>query len=228
MKKNGFTLAEVLITLVIIGVIAALTIPTLTKANNRSETEARLKQAYSIFANAIKLSIIDNGEVATWDYSDGSAFVTNYIAPYLKFSKVCSQSTPCDQYSWYKPNGAATEWKADGRSPNIYGGYLSNGMYFVTQPIGPGDSNMYNDYGYILFFVDINGQKGPNMIAKDIFWFSYFPNGQLSTVGLYSDNAASWKNYASLCQNISTNALVICTAWIMSNGWKIPDDYPWL
>ena len=53
MKKSGFTLAEVLITLVIIGVIAAMTIPTLLSNTNKQETKTALKKAMSIINQAI-------------------------------------------------------------------------------------------------------------------------------------------------------------------------------
>ncbi len=69
MKKfNAFTLAEVLITLGIIGVVAALTIPTLIMHHRKQVIETRLKKFYSMFNQAILLSTVDNGEISTWQY----------------------------------------------------------------------------------------------------------------------------------------------------------------
>ena len=67
MKKTGFTLAEVLITLGIIGVVAAMTIPILMTAYQKKQTVTRLKRAYSIVQQSIRLSEDENGEVESWD-----------------------------------------------------------------------------------------------------------------------------------------------------------------
>ena len=55
MKKKAFTLAEVLITLAIIGIVAALTIPTLLNNYNDKVLETRYKKAVNIMTNGFKL-----------------------------------------------------------------------------------------------------------------------------------------------------------------------------
>ena len=64
MKKffKGFTLAEVLITLTVIGVVAALTLPTVISHHNKKVVETKLAKFYSTMNEAIQRSIIDNGE----------------------------------------------------------------------------------------------------------------------------------------------------------------------
>lgn len=56
MKKLAFTLAEVLITLGIIGVVAAMTIPTLVTNADKKATATKLKVFYSKINQAVKLS----------------------------------------------------------------------------------------------------------------------------------------------------------------------------
>lgn len=76
----GFTLAEVLVTLGIIGVVAALTIPAVITNYQKQETLSRLKKAYSIVQQAIKLSEVENESVANWDNNlNGHAFFEKYI-----------------------------------------------------------------------------------------------------------------------------------------------------
>lgn len=65
-RKNGFTLAEVLITLGIIGVVAAMTIPTLMQTQRKIATQFALKKFYSQRSNAIKPSEVENGVVDKW------------------------------------------------------------------------------------------------------------------------------------------------------------------
>ena len=57
----GFTLAEVLITLVIIGVIAAITVPTLINKTQNQEYVSKLKKAYSTFTQATNQIIAEEG-----------------------------------------------------------------------------------------------------------------------------------------------------------------------
>jgi prepilin-type N-terminal cleavage/methylation domain-containing protein len=82
-KKTAFTLAEVLVTLGIIGVIAALTVPGLKKHTGEKETVAGLKKAYSSLNQLVARSEIDNGPLQFWDLSDATVFTEKYILPYL-------------------------------------------------------------------------------------------------------------------------------------------------
>lgn len=70
MKGNrAFTLAEVLITIGIIGVVAAMTIPNLLTKMDRDKKIATVRKAQSILNQAIKLSTIDNEDYEAWDTS---------------------------------------------------------------------------------------------------------------------------------------------------------------
>ena len=110
-KKAAFTLAEVLITIGIIGVVAAMTIPTLVANYKKKVVETRLVKVYSTFNQAIKMSEAEHGPLTTWDaieetieYDDEnqSYIITEsnivdwydkYIAPYIKTAKVDKNNT---------------------------------------------------------------------------------------------------------------------------------------
>ena len=94
-KIWAFTLAEVLITLGIIGIVAAMTIPSLMTKYRKSIVETRLKDSYSIFANAIRLAeseygtgfeptegISGNG----WNRRNAKAVFDNYFRPFMKIN----------------------------------------------------------------------------------------------------------------------------------------------
>ena len=74
MKKLGFTLAEVLITLVIIGVIAAMTVPTLMNNTNAQEFRSALKKAISATNQALTLHYALEG-LSAQDYTQASDLV---------------------------------------------------------------------------------------------------------------------------------------------------------
>lgn len=71
MKKylHAFTLAEVLITLGIIGVVAAFTLPALIQKNNNKVVETRLMKFYSTINQAVRLAEVDYGDKKYW-YAD--------------------------------------------------------------------------------------------------------------------------------------------------------------
>ena len=66
MIRKAFTLAEVLITLTIIGIIAAITIPNLMQSWKKHQVEVGVKEAYALLSNAIKMSETENGLATEW------------------------------------------------------------------------------------------------------------------------------------------------------------------
>ena len=102
MKRAGFTLAEVLITLGIIGVVAALTIPNVTSHYRKKVAETRLAKFYTVMNQAVQLSEKDNGPKEYWEHlgvkdeeentEKGSiappVWFDKYLKPYLKYKTV--------------------------------------------------------------------------------------------------------------------------------------------
>ena len=102
-KRKSFTLAEILIVIAIIGIIAESTIPTLFMNVQKQEASARIKSFFSDMNQAISLSELDNGDASNWEKSSGDlkssdgsedysgqanasySFFIKYLAPYLKY-----------------------------------------------------------------------------------------------------------------------------------------------
>ena len=103
LKRNGFTLAEVLITLVIIGVIAALTIPALMNKTNEQETVVAVKKAYSVLGQAYQRVVSENGEInpTTLGSSayEASKTLGKMFVKQLNTQKVCGQATDGDCFA---------------------------------------------------------------------------------------------------------------------------------
>ena len=66
-KHQAFTLAEVLITLGIIGVVAAITIPLLVNNYRKKEIATRFEQNYNIIQNAFEMAQVEHGDMSTWE-----------------------------------------------------------------------------------------------------------------------------------------------------------------
>ena len=98
--KNAFTLAEVLITLGVIGVIAAMTLPSVIKHYQQQATVNQLKKAYSEFSQALHKAEVDNGLMETWNFANlttplekATYFGENYLFPYIKTVEKCVPSS---------------------------------------------------------------------------------------------------------------------------------------
>ena len=102
--KAAFTLAEVLITLVIIGIVAAMTMPTLIQKNQDKELISRIKKVWSDINNSLLLAQTDYGVIGDNGYlfnsEDDAKTVAKNWAKYFNGSKVCETKTQsgCAQY----------------------------------------------------------------------------------------------------------------------------------
>jgi prepilin-type N-terminal cleavage/methylation domain-containing protein len=232
----GFTLAEVLITLAIIGVVAALTIPTVVRNYQKQQMLAQLKKTYSALANTTNMAIADEGPVTGWKVdggSDGAVNFTNrYLIPYLKVAKNCEAETSgeCVFYYMYL-NGSCTgcSFGSDYARFFLTDGTLI-GIYTYN---GEGSNGYYYQYANII--VDVNGTKKPNSWGKDIFRFDYYIfEGSSTSANNGKFMPWSWnrtrdflvsEEHSGTCNKNERGQF--CAALIMKDGWKISDDYPW-
>lgn len=231
--KHGFTLAEVLITLGVIGVVAALTIPTVIANYQKKVTGTRLKQTYSQLLQAIQLSEAQNGYMTEWNHNlsnnakvNTKLFVEEYIIPYFSNIQYCSEgsSSKC---------GATIS----GSGQNYF---LSNGvsLSFVQFPTRT----------YFSIIIDINGAKKPGLMGRDVFMFNtstgslkpqYWFDGikredMLNGISLTTTEAGQSTTNTVECKANKTNNNDPnelnrhgCTALLMLDNWEIKDDYPW-
>ena len=236
--SKGFTLAEVLITLGIIGVVAALTIPTLINNYQKKVTLTRLKQSYSILQNAILSSQVENGDPQTWglksynkDYDEDNLealtkdtvteVCEKFIIPYLKTSGKPGYKNLKDEgwTDYYLLSGKISTIPNAGKSYYIIP--LINGSTIMAAVNGSA-TKLHS----IIFYIDINGSQKPNIMGKDCFAIELaFTNGVL---GFFA--VPSGKDYvASICTDKSNAAdsSMGCGGWIFLNGWEFPKDYPW-
>lgn len=213
-KHKAFTLAEVLITLGIIGVIAALTIPTLIQQKQKQETVTKLQKVYTTLVQAVTSSEAENGNSAEWDWGDNitttESFDT-YWAPYLKIIKYCDNYSICG----YKTNSDLLSIQNESRFVVVdnHGRtvMLADGTLFKTLYSGTVKA----------IFVDINGPQGPNKYNRDVFRFSLDKNKHLMPYG-YNHAESTIQDDCS-----KTGIGYACSFKIMNDNWQIKDDYPW-
>jgi prepilin-type N-terminal cleavage/methylation domain-containing protein len=165
--KSGFTLAEVLLTLLIVGVISSMVIPGIIADTQQAEYKAKWKKAYSSINQAYNQIIMDNGGTFVSAATSHSGF-RNLFMNKMNYIATCND-TSCAASSLRKFNGAP-----DGYAFNKNNLVLNDGTIMTDFRL---DSANCTHSGYVYntggecgwMLVDINGKKSPNQWGKDIY-----------------------------------------------------------
>ena len=219
-KRNAFTLAEVLITLGIIGIVSAMTLPTIIANGKKQETVSRLKKFNSMMLQAILLSQNDNGPSEYWQKEsmptndDGSydeikgsmqaeEFFNKYFASYIKYIRL-DNSNECSTALRLVFNDGSTAC-------------LKNGGLFDI-------------------YYDINGAKKPNKGGYDRFYYSFTISKSSSFYQITRRYFAPYINEMTLEMWSDRDKLKelcalgresgACARLIEIDGWQIKDDDP--
>lgn len=247
MKKRilGFTLAEVLITLSIIGIVAALTIPTLINSYQKSQYVVGLKKAFSTVSQAFQQMSVDAGCPGNLEcvFDKGADMGGNFVDSYTNDvnamgDKVASSFKTVKKCPYMGSSGCwaptvATNFDGTDVQPNqdaTNAGYrfvTEDGMMFLI-PSGPnrgcwGSAGDFRKVCYPAFYVDVNGLKAPNIYGRDIFLFLVaadngvviYPYGGKKYV--YWQSNGCNKGYES---NTSV-AGTWCAGRVMEEGWQM-------
>ena len=188
-NDKGFTLAETLITLVIVGVVAALTVPTLMNKTNNQEYVSRLNKAYSVLQQSIHKIAMDKG-YPQGDYTfvtDTNTFLDD-LSKTLNVIKSCRDDNSCITHSYTLMNN--TENSLTG-SENAF--VTADGIsYTYAQGYRPdiwGISEEDNSKFLGRFWVDVNGKSKPQKAGKDLFAFVVI-NGKGILPAGYGNNSS--------------------------------------
>lgn len=214
-KNKAFTLAEVLITLGVIGVVSAITMPSVIQKQQEKVTVNRLKSAYSILSQAFQRAITENGTPETWGMGamndpQSNIIMGNAFVPYLKLTKNC-----IGQSADYTSKNCSTTGIALTQYSHIV---LANGtsVSFRTWTGNCDFGHVPDTCGEIL--VDINGMQKPNKVGKDKFQF-YMTKTKLVPFGV-KDATPSFKRNCDITNSNPINGfsqMSTCTAWVLYN-----------
>lgn len=235
-RKLAFTLAEVLITLGIIGIIAALTLPALIQKQQERETIVRLKKFYSVISEAVKMAELQNGSIESWGWSSNSLDTTgaqnfiNILSPSLKIIKNCGikKNEGCfPKNTAYKYLNGKDYYTYD-NTDTLAKAKLNDGTmiavenYSACKSVIGTSRELKSVCGTIV--IDINGEKAPNQLGKDTFWF------WITKYGVIPFGVPESTDYNFNSCN-SDNKGYSCAAWVIFNEnldyLKCPEKLGW-
>ena len=184
--KYGFTLAEVLITLGIIGVVVAMTMPTLIARHNEKVWTTSFLRVYSILDNAYRRVQEEYGTFENWSgatitistgdgqpnstLSERKNLYEYMIKPYVEVNQAYLPKN--DNWNWV---GSSNCWPETSYYLNKTPYGINTDREYINKPAVSLKSGECIVLSYFLgdFMVDINSKKGPNTLGKDQFAFSF-------------------------------------------------------
>lgn len=187
-KIKGFTLSEVLLVLSVIGVVAALTIPTLVQKIGTDQNKASWKKAYSVISQSATMLTNDNGgNISNLCAGNNSVCVRQKLGNYMNMIKTCDGANNSDPL--LTPCWAATGVGTNtGESKSVV--LLADGSSFMFDyEYTP--CNTTTNACYIVD-VDVNGPKPPNSIGADIFYAYVYSDGSVKPAGGACSNGTAW------------------------------------
>lgn len=227
--KPAFTLAEVLITLGVIGIVAALTLPALIANYKKSVVETRLAKFYSTMNQAVQRAETDFGDKKDWP-EIGSGFeedengnpdtskslplewFNTYMRPYLKLTNVKTASD--GRVLAYFPDGSLAVFDNSAIIFYVYAKYYNE--------YENSDGNFYPDE-----------MKAGTQCFLFAFWPGREDNKYHYNKGVEPYIAKYWDGKRENlftgeygCKPETNRTRPFCTKLIQMNGWKIPKDYP--
>lgn len=229
MKKKGFTLAEVLVTLGIIGVVSALTVPTLMKNHQKKVFVTQFRKAYSEISQAVEDYTNSNNAVNLFEAGlNGNDGITDFVSKEFKTVKVCNDSSiPCFASSYKTLSGTALSTSTFNPSSAHGTCFSSAGGYSLCMS--------YTSKYLVNLYIDVNGQAGPNISGRDFYYFALSPTRNLidgtSVIGViaiadmfnteydFSSSSTTRLNIAKDCESSGIG----CFEKLLENNWEM--DY---
>ena len=224
-RKKGFTLAEMLIVLAIVGIVAAITVPlVISKANNAKFISA-LQKASNTLTNVVNTAQSDV-KMESWEFNfPTETLVNTYILPYLNIAKNCGMGTGggcfANNYE-FKDGTQDTDYD---NSSDYYKFITGDGISIAIKGIQGCTTG--NPSVCIEYIVDVNGMDPPNKWGKDVHSFQTLANLNAvvpyGTFNQYNELTKKWEfeEPETITQNCIEGDGKYCTIKIINDGWQI-------
>lgn len=232
-NKMAFTLAEVLVVMGVIGVIAALTIPALVQKITNETFYSQFMKTYALLTSASQSLINDYNGDLSGQFSDTTALM-NLFATKLKPVKLCPEGNISDCWNTNNIN-VLGRYQTLAVGTNDAAMILANGSIIRFSTLGAdfsstcqSPSNTYNKNGKTYtacdsIWLDVNGNKPPNELGRDTFFFLLYPTIPIVPDGVVgTEDYVGYGGYDEGCDYISNptagNIGITCGAKLLNDG----------
>lgn len=233
--NKGFTLAEVLVTLGIIGVVSAMTIPTLMQNHQRKTYVTQFHKVYNEIQQASLQYMSDHNALNLREAGLNSrAKVGEFFNNYFKVVNTCEEGdvrTPC-LASEYRSIDGTSELKNFSGWGAAYCVTLASGASILLDhpalyTLTVNGVNSY--YGHVV--IDVNGSAGPNIGGRDVFRLEFYDDGSLDVLGATpeckSKGVCNGQSLTKIRENLyNSNCLKNysgygCIGKILNDNWEM-------
>ena len=218
--RRGFTLAEVLVTLGIIGVVSAMTVPTLMQNYQRKSYVTQLHKVYNEFSQALLQYQTDKNAVNLTEAGLVSQDAANsFVKSYFKTVQECDSMDDCfeDKYMTLSGENFSTY------SRSVHSFVLANGASVRVSYVKEFENSVNKLFNV---GVDVKGKKGPNILGRDLFFFAVYNNGLIddfidnnSVPPLSKDDRES--KFQSQCNSGAKSSGWGCFGKILNDNWEM-------
>lgn len=223
--KLGFTLAEVLITLGIIGVVAAMTLPALIGNYRKNVTVTRMQKFYTIMNEAVKLTSVRANETGDFSSVPNVSQPHNagamedwwkeYVGKYVKTGEII-----------HKNNGIVVSL-SDGSGIGLYASGLSENQALPCESAASCIHVIFcTEYKFCKYSDDIlpSASTAIKTDGRNSFVFHFTGSGLVAYAVGTDKNDSNFRDV--LKNNCASGNKNFCARLIQNDGWKIENDYP--
>lgn len=194
-KKRAFTLAEILVTVALVGVLAALTVPSVILRFEKRQNYIAFKNTHAYLNQMLKYARTSNGSVKNWDFLTNKTNTQGFNAfflPYLDVNRDCNLGAGCFATNYSTLKGDPYTVPAASRKVVLANGAAlgySQNFACITTTGNPNGTRTNNPTACATFLVDINGPEKPNQLGKDLFEFKLYQFYDIiNPTGTFKDN----------------------------------------
>lgn len=184
--SRAFTIAEILIVLGIVGIVAEITIPSVVKDFQEAVIRTAFLKQVSVLSQITESYLADNGGTFMGEFVNRPAVITKFLQPYLLTTKVCADSvdTTCIHHSSLSLTSLPVNTSTLSLSNWSTSVITNDGVYIHV-------GNAFNDCtiwgsACVAGEIDINGDKGANRTGYDTFNWTLLPNKIIFSHPAYS------------------------------------------